>query len=87
MTGSGAAEAYLGAIVAAALGMVLLAVGWWGSRPKDRRRCPKCWYDMRRIESLVCSECGLNDGVARPCIFPQKRTVGWCDTQCPTVIQ
>ncbi len=38
-----------------------LALGVWAlfwDRPRGRRRCPKCWYDMTKSSGLVCSECG-----------------------------
>jgi hypothetical protein len=46
-------------------GWVLLALGimvtvWaiFGDRARGRRRCPRCWYDMRGVPGLVCPECG-----------------------------
>jgi len=43
----------------AAFAFVLWCLVW--DRPRGRRRCPKCWYDMSGAEardSLVCPECG-----------------------------
>ena len=39
-----------------ALVLIIWALFW--DRPRGRRRCPKCWYDMRGSDSLTCSECG-----------------------------
>jgi HEAT repeat protein len=36
-------------------------LGVWayrGDRSKGRRRCPKCWYDMRGLSVPRCPECG-----------------------------
>jgi hypothetical protein len=51
------------------LGMFLAGVGGWLvahglfsdrlARQGVRRRCPKCWYDMRAVAGLQCPECGL----------------------------
>lgn len=30
----------------------------FADRPRGRRRCPKCWYDMTHTPGLTCSECG-----------------------------
>ena len=44
---------------------LLMAIGGWlcfwalfGDRARGRRRCPKCWYDLRGTPGLRCSECG-----------------------------
>ncbi|MBK7406234.1 MAG: hypothetical protein IPJ41_16920 [Phycisphaerales bacterium] len=45
-------------------GFVLIGWGLRGDRSRGRRRCPRCWYDMRstlheaRGASLRCPECG-----------------------------
>jgi hypothetical protein len=42
--------------------IAMIALAWWslfGDRPSDRRRCPKCWYDMRYSPGMSCSECGF----------------------------
>ncbi len=41
--------------------IVAVAILWWGlfgDRARDRRRCPRCWYDMSHSNGLRCSECG-----------------------------
>src|SRR5690606_40086181 len=37
-----------------AFGAGLVAVGFRGDRPKGRKRCPRCWYDMSGAPGLVC---------------------------------
>ena len=46
------------AITLCLAGMVLTGWGLFGDRSRGRRRCPNCWYDMRKTDSLTCSECG-----------------------------
>lgn len=42
-----------------AIGGVLFALyALFWDRPRGRRRCPKCWYDMAGVPGLVCPECG-----------------------------
>lgn len=46
---------------AVALGSAAWLVFVWafrGDRSRGRRRCPKCWYEMRGIAGLTCPECG-----------------------------
>jgi len=46
------------------LGLALLVfLAWWAlysDRPADRRRCPRCWHDLRYTQGLMCTECGFN---------------------------
>ena len=42
----------------AAAGMLLLLWSIFWDRPRGRRRCPKCWYDMSGVPGLKCPECG-----------------------------
>jgi len=42
----------------AAIGLALLIWALVGDRSRGRRRCPKCWYDMRGSPTLRCPECG-----------------------------
>lgn len=55
--------------VAAPLGLVVglaaMYLGLFGDRCKGRRRCPKCWYDMKGAPGLRCPECGHNVANAR----------------------
>jgi len=49
---------HIAAAIFALAGVVLLTRWLIGDRPRGRRRCPKCWYDMSATTSLTCSECG-----------------------------
>lgn len=42
-----------------ALGLFLLWLFLFSDRSRGRRRCPKCWYDLRGTPGLRCSECGF----------------------------
>lgn len=42
----------------AGLAAVLLLWALFWDRPRGRRRCPKCWYDMAGVPGLRCPECG-----------------------------
>jgi len=47
-------------VIAVLLAMILLA--WWAlfsDRPRGRRRCPRCWYNMSYSPGMSCSECGF----------------------------
>jgi len=47
--------------VAGALLIYGLALQWWAvlaNRAMDRRRCPRCWYDMTGTTERRCPECG-----------------------------
>ncbi len=46
------------AVLAALGGMILLYWSMFRDRSRGRRRCPKCWYDLRGTESRTCAECG-----------------------------
>jgi hypothetical protein len=42
----------------------MVFVAWWAlfsdrARGKDRRRCPRCWYDMAYSPGMTCAECGF----------------------------
>ncbi|MCC6906595.1 MAG: hypothetical protein IT430_01515 [Phycisphaerales bacterium] len=65
------------------LGVVLALVGaalaWralFHDRPRGRRRCPKCWYDLRASDSLTCSECGYTARRERQ-LFKTRRRWRW----------
>ncbi len=48
-------------ISAAVLGLASLATLYFSlfhDRPRGRRRCPRCWYDMAGVPGLTCPECG-----------------------------
>lgn len=40
------------------LGLGLLVWALVGDRPRGRRRCGRCWYDMGGVAGLRCPECG-----------------------------
>ena len=40
--------------------VALLTLALVGDRPRARRRCPGCWYDMSATRGLVCPECGVD---------------------------
>lgn len=47
--------------IGALLALTGLAISlWsiWGDRAGERRRCPKCWYDMAGLSTHECPECG-----------------------------
>jgi len=46
-------------LVLAMVGLIFLA--WWSlffDRPRGRRRCPRCWYDLTYSPGMTCGECG-----------------------------
>jgi len=49
-------------LVATLAGMGLFgAATWWcffSDSGRTRRRCPKCWFDMKHTAGLRCTECG-----------------------------
>ena len=45
-------------VVVAVAGLALLLWSLFADRPRGRRRCPKCWYDLSGTQRLTCSECG-----------------------------
>lgn len=49
---------WLGALLVALGGVVLLRFGWRRTR-LAQRRCPQCGYDLRGTPGLRCSECGF----------------------------
>src|SRR5690606_13065681 len=61
-----------------ALGMVafgagLVAWGLRGDRPRGRRRCPRCWYDMTGARGLTCPECGREAADADELLLPRRK--------------
>jgi hypothetical protein len=49
---------YIGMLAVIGTGLAVAFWGVWGRTSRGRRRCPKCWYDMRGVPGLVCPECG-----------------------------
>lgn len=48
-------------VLGIAFALTGIIAGFWAlfwDRPRGRKRCPKCWYNMSAAPSLVCSECG-----------------------------
>lgn len=44
-----------------AFALIGIVAGFWAlfwDRPRGKKRCPKCWYNMSGTPGLVCSECG-----------------------------
>jgi hypothetical protein len=64
------------AVVLAAGGVVLLGWSLWWDRPRGRKRCPKCWYDMSGAAGLVCPECG-KDARRERRLLKTRRRWGW----------
>jgi DNA-directed RNA polymerase subunit RPC12/RpoP len=53
--------------------LALLVWGWIGDRARGRRRCPKCWYDLRGSPTLRCPECGHVVWNERELYKPRRR--------------
>lgn len=53
---------WMGVAAAVALGAGLLAWALFGDRARGRPRCPKCWYDLSKLDSPRCPECGVEFG-------------------------
>ncbi|MCP3904626.1 MAG: hypothetical protein GY715_13450 [Planctomycetes bacterium] len=66
-----------------ALGLLALAgflvfAAWWAlfsDRPRGRRRCPQCWYDVTHSPGMTCPECGFVARAERE--LHQRRRRGW----------
>jgi hypothetical protein len=65
----------LGYTLAAAGALLLLWSLFW-DRSRGRRRCPKCWYDMRGVPGLRCPECGRSRRHERG-LFKTRRHPRW----------
>lgn len=63
------------ALAAAAIAWWLLA-DWVHQRVRPRRRCPKCWYDMRATEGLRCPDCG-RAATSERALWTARRRRGW----------
>lgn len=62
---------------AAGVGVVCFGIflgvwAWRGDRSRGRRRCPRCWYDMRGVPVLRCPECG-RDVPDEHCLYQPRR--------------
>lgn len=55
-----ALEFWSGAITLGVAGLLLLTWALFWDRPRGRRRCPRCSYDMSETRGLTCPECGRN---------------------------
>ncbi len=63
-----------------AIGWLLIAAGagitaraLFGDRARGRRRCPRCWYDMRGVPGVTCPECGHAAGDERALSRTRRR--------------
>lgn len=61
-------------LVVLALVLALWAMFW--DRPRGRRRCPKCWYDMTASPGMKCSECG-HDATSVRHLLKTRRMWRW----------
>lgn len=53
---------WLGWAAAILVILAMIVMAWWAlfsDRPRGRRRCPQCWYDMSYSPGMSCSECGF----------------------------
>lgn len=57
----------------AAFGVGLLYWSLLADRAGGRRRCPRCWYDMRGSTGLRCPECGHAPRSARGLLRTRRR--------------
>jgi len=64
---------YAAATLAGVLATGLFAWGIRGQRSSGRRRCPRCWYDMKGTPGLRCPECGHDAGTERDLFRPRRR--------------
>jgi hypothetical protein len=67
-----------GSVALALLAFGLSLAGWAliGDRSRGRRRCPRCWYDMRGIAGLRCPECGQQARHSRD-LYRARRRWKW----------
>ncbi len=69
-----------GYTLAATLAVLLAVLCVWcwrgGDRVRDRRRCPKCWYDLAGVATLRCPECGTTAKSERE-LFRVMRRMRW----------
>lgn len=56
-----------------AFGAALAAWVLRGDRPRGRRRCARCWYDMTGAPGLVCPECGREAADESGLLRPRRR--------------
>lgn len=49
---------WLGTLIVCTLCVYVAWRAVFGDRGKDKRRCPKCWYDLAYSPSMTCAECG-----------------------------
>jgi hypothetical protein len=75
----------VGAWTLAGVGAVLLLWALFWDRPRGRRRCPKCWYDMAGVPGLTCPECGRSAKSERK-LYKTRRRWGWISIATPLTI-
>lgn len=57
-------------------GLIVLVWAVVGDRARGRRRCPKCWYDLRGTVGRRCSECGF-EAQSEGRLFRSRRRWRW----------
>jgi hypothetical protein len=62
--------------VFAIAGVAVAAWALFWDRPRGRRRCPKCWYDMKGSPGPKCPECG-REPRAESALFRTRRRWGF----------
>lgn len=66
-------------VLSVATALAALALLYWAifrDRSHGRRRCPKCWYDLRGSDSLTCPECAYTATRERQ-FFRTRRRWRW----------
>ncbi|MFG0283641.1 MAG: hypothetical protein ACF8R7_04405 [Phycisphaerales bacterium JB039] len=56
-----------------AFGVAVMAWAIRGDRPRGRRRCRRCWYDMTGAPGLTCPECGREAPDATDLLRPRRK--------------
>ncbi len=59
-----------------ALALLLALWALFADRPRARRRCPRCWYDLASTAGLTCPECGRTAKAERA-LFRTRRRWRW----------
>ena len=56
-----------------AAALVVISLALFRDRPRGRRRCPKCWYDMSQTSGMRCPECGRTQRKEKRFSRPRRR--------------
>jgi HEAT repeat protein len=62
--------------VLAVAALVVAALALFRDRPRGRRRCPRCWYDMAGVTGMTCPECGREQKAERRFFCTRRRWRG-----------